>query len=162
MNIIRWNKLYDNNKRLDKIFTEKYKSDNKLFEKNCIELLIEIGEFVNETKVFKYWSIKSPNKEKMLEEYADVITMILTFYGIKNMEIKELYKFYENKEILDIIHELYSLVLELRDSFKEEILEEIFSLVLYIGKFLKFTEEEVIMAIENKQRIIEKRLNSDY
>ena len=80
MNISKWNKLYENNKRLDKIFIDKYQSDTKLFEKNCIELLVEISEFINETKVFKYWSVKTPNKDKMLEEYADVITMILTFF----------------------------------------------------------------------------------
>ena len=161
MNLIKWNELYKNNKRLDEIFIDKYKSDKQLFQKNCLELLIEIGEFVNETKVFKYWSTKSPDKEKMLDEYADVITMILTFYGIKNLELKELNKTY-NKDILELIHDLYELSLRLNIFLDEEVLEEIFNLVLYIGKILEFKENEIIDSIENKQKIIEKRLNSDY
>jgi len=161
MNITKWNELYENNKRLDKIFIDKYQSDTKLFEKNCIELLVEISEFVNETKVFKYWSVKTPNKDKMLEEYADVITMILTFSGLKNMKIKEKYKSYD-MNLLDIIHELYSYSLKLRDNFNESVIEEIFSLVLYIGKKLNFSENDIIEAIKNKQKIIENRLNSDY
>lgn len=40
----------------------------KLCEKNGIELLVEIRKFINETKFFKYWSIKKSNKEKMLDE----------------------------------------------------------------------------------------------
>lgn len=162
MNLIKWNELYDNNKRLDNIFISKYKYDNQLFEKNCLELIIEISEFINETKIFKYWSKKASNKEKMLEEYADVITMILTFYGIKNMKIKELNYNYSNKDLLDLIYDLYELALELRVFLDEKILNEIFSLVIYIGKILKFKEKEIIEAIKNKQKIIEERLNSDY
>ena len=161
MNITKWNELYENNKRLDKIFIDKYQSDTKLFEKNCIELLVEISEFVNETKVFKYWSVKTPNKDKMLEEYADVITMILTFSELKNMKIKEKYKSYD-MNLLDIIHELYSYSVKLRDDFNELIIEEIFSLVLDFGKKLNFSENDIIEAIKNKQKIIENRLNSDY
>ena len=161
MNLIKWNELYKNNKRLDEIFIDKYKSDKQLFQKNCLELLIEIGEFVNETKVFKYWSTKSPDKAKMLDEYADVITMILTFYGMKNLELKDLNKEY-NKDILELIHDLYELSLKLKINLSEEMLYEILNLVLYIGKILKFNENEIIGSIENKQKIIEKRLNSDY
>ena len=29
MNLIKWNELYKNNKRLDEIFIDKYKSDKK-------------------------------------------------------------------------------------------------------------------------------------
>ena len=168
MNLVEWNKLYKNNKRLDEIFIEKYQSDSKLFEKNCIELLVEIGEFINETKVFKYWSIKTPDKNKILEEYADVITMILTFYGIKNIELTDNTLKLGNDEmlkvvnILKIINVLYQKVSLLMDNYNEDLIKEIFSYTLFIGKLLEFTEEEVLDAIDKKQKIIEKRLNSDY
>lgn len=75
-------KIYLNNKRLDDIFMEKYeKTEPQLFEKNCLEFLTELGEFANETKCFKYWSIKKPKKDEMLEEFADCITMILYFFN---------------------------------------------------------------------------------
>ena len=66
MDLIKWNKVYYNNKKLDEIFIDRYKKDKELFDKNCIELMVEVNEFVNETKVFKYWSVKTPNKEKIL------------------------------------------------------------------------------------------------
>ncbi len=162
MDLTRWNSLYDNNKRLDKIFMDKYKDDERLFEKNCIELLVEISEFTNETKVFKYWTIKKPKKEKMLEEYADVITMILTFYKELGLEIKELEEDIEETDILILLKEIYSMSLELMDSFNENLLERLFKKVLYIGTILEFKEQEVLNAIERKQKIIEERLNSDY
>ena len=162
MNLIMWNKMYSNNKYLDEIFVNKYKNDNKLYQKNCVELMVEIGEFVNETKVFKYWTMKSPNKDKMLEEYADVITMILSFYGIYNLEIKETYNKIEETDILKVIMELYNKSYLFYKENNKDILEEIFNYTLYLGKLLNFNEDEVLNAIENKQKIIELRLNSDY
>lgn len=162
MNLIMWNKMYSNNKYLDEIFVNKYKNDNKLYQKNCVELMVEIGEFVNETKVFKYWTTKSPNKDKMLEEYADVITMILSFYGIYNLEIKETYNKIEETDILKVIMELYNKSYMFYKESNKDILEEIFNYTLYLGKLLNFNEDEILNAIENKQKIIELRLNSDY
>ena len=162
MNLIKWNKMYSNNKYLDEIFVNKYKNDNKLYQKNCVELMVEIGEFVNETKVFKYWTMKSPNKDKMLEEYADVITMILSFYGIYNLEIKETYNKIEETDILKVIMELYNKSYLFYKESNKDILEEIFNYTLYLGKLLNFNEDEILNAIENKQKIIELRLNSDY
>ena len=162
MNLIMWNKLYSDNKYLDEIFISKYKNDNKLYQKNCVELMVEIGEFVNETKVFKYWTMKSPNKDKMLEEYADVITMILSFYGIYNLEIKETYNKIEETDILKVIMELYNKSYLFYKESNKDILEEIFNYTLYLGKLLNFNEDEILNAIENKQKIIELRLNSDY
>ena len=162
MNLIMWNKMYSNNKYLDEIFVNKYKNDNKLYQKNCVELMVEIGEFVNETKLFKYWTTKSPNKDKMLEEYADVITMILSFYGIYNLEIKETYNKIEETDILKVIMELYNKSYMFYKESNKDILEEIFNYTLYLGKLLNFNEDEILNAIENKQKIIELRLNSDY
>ena len=44
----------------------------------------------------------------------------------------------------------------------KEVLEEIFYYTLHIGALLKFKETEIIEAIDNKQKIIKERLNSDY
>ena len=161
MNLKRWNKLYENNKRLDYIFIDKYKDDNKLFQKNCIELMVEIGEFINETKIFKYWSIKKPNKDKMLEEYADVITITLTFFREHNLKIEETKK-ETNEDILDIICKLYLKSCEFYQKNDTKTLKEIFNYILIIGRLLEFRENEVLDKIEEKQKIIEERLNSDY
>lgn len=162
MNIIKWNEIYSNNKKLDDIFIEKYKNDKELFNKNCIELMVEVNEFVNETKIFKYWSIKTPNREKMLEEYADVLTMILTFYHEYDLEIKDGYKELDEKNILNIIMEIYHKVYNFWKYNDLKILEEIFCYTIHLGLLFEFQEDEIIDAISKKQKIIKMRLNSDY
>lgn len=162
MNLVKWNKVYQKNIYLDDIFKNKYKNDNKLFEKNEIELLVEIGEFINETKVFKYWTTKYPNKDKMLEEYADVITMILTFYHELNINIKDLYIKKDEKNILKLFKDTYKLALDFIENNSGPNLDNLFINVLYIGIILEFNEDEILNAIEQKQKIIEERLNSNY
>ena len=46
----RWNKIYERNKQTDLIYASKYGDGEDIFRKNAIELLVELGEFVIETK----------------------------------------------------------------------------------------------------------------
>ena len=161
MNVVKWNEIYQNNKKLDKMFQEKYCNDHELYEKNVIEFLVELGEFVNETKVFKYWTIKKPDKEKMLEEYADTITMCLTFMReFQISEIKDSYEHENTKDIICLIDYLYVLIANLYD--KPFDIQRIFGNLLYLGELLKLDEDEVIKAINKKHKIIKNRLESDY
>ena len=160
MNVVKWNERYINNQKLDKMFQEKYCTEHKLYEKNVIEFLVELGEFVNETKVFKYWTIKKPDKEKMLEEYADTITMCLTFMREFNEEIDDSYLHIETNDKLEVINYLYSRITLLMK--RENVIKDIFYNLLYLGNLFEFKEEEVLDAINNKHKIIKNRLESDY
>ena len=66
-----WQIIYNENKKLDKKFFDLYGNDIDYDKKNKIELLVEIGEMVNESRIFKYWSDKKVNYEALLMEYAD-------------------------------------------------------------------------------------------
>ncbi len=156
-------RIYENNKRLDDIFNEKYLSiESEMFKKNAIEFLVELGEFVNESKCFKYWSIKTPKKEEMLEEFADCITMLLFFFNDLNISLKEEYNHIESKNVLDVINYLYYKGSKIISDYNKELLEDIYGNLLYLGKLFDFKDDEIILAIDNKQNKIEERLNSDY
>ena len=107
MDLVKWNKRYLNNQRLDQIFNDKYQNDDKIYQKNVIEFLVELGEFVNETKVFKYWSIKKSKKDKVLEEYADTMTMCLYFMREFKEELDDRYCYQQTEDILEVINDLY-------------------------------------------------------
>ncbi len=155
-----YRRIYENNKRLDTIFLEKYEEIENYYEYNCIEMLVELGEFVNETKCFKFWSSKQPNKEKVLEEYADCITMVLVFFNFYHLEIEQEYAHIESGDKLELINYLFLLATKLIS--KEGVVEELFGNLLYLGDLLGFEEKEIIAAIDKKHRIIEERLNTDY
>ncbi len=156
-----WEDIYKENKRLDIIFMSKYKEDSKIYEKNCIELMNEISEFANETKCFKYWSIKKMNKEKALEEYADVITMSLSFFTILNVKL-EIIPHTDTIDVLYLLNKLYSNVSLLYENKSDKLVKQIFSDVLYLGDLFNFSDKEKYDACYKKMKIIEERLNSDY
>ena len=164
MNSKSWNKIYEKNKYLDTIFIDKYKNEIDYFKKNCIEFLVELSEFINETRCFKYWSIKEPNEKNVLLEYADVITMVLYFYNDLNMKLdfKKLPKHIDNKNVLDVVNYIYLKGTDLINDFCKELVEELFSNVLYLGELFELNEKDILDSINEKHKIIEERLNSDY
>ena len=81
--MVLYNEIYNRNKKLDDIFMNKYFNiESKYYEKNCLELIVELCELANETKCFKYWTVKKPDKEMVLEEFADSLMMILYMFNI--------------------------------------------------------------------------------
>ena len=49
------------------------------FPRRLLALLVELGEFANETRAFKYWSLKGPSeKSVILEEYVDGLHFLLS------------------------------------------------------------------------------------
>ena len=156
----KWQEIYQNNRKLDSIFNEKYNNDEEIYQKNCIELLVELGEFINETKCFKYWSVKKPDKDKVLEEYADCITMAL--YFMNGQEITNLPKPLDTNNILELVNYTFKKATELLHNKDEYLPKEILSNILYIKDLLEIDEAELINACKKKQDIILDRLNSDY
>lgn len=163
-NIEKWQEIYENNKKLDEIFTEKYGNDKKIYEQNCIEFLVELGEFINETKCFKFWSIKKPKKDEMLEECADCITMILYFYNKLNLNLKNIASssLYDSNNLLEILNYEYLLGTKLMHTLNEDLAEKLLANLIYISNLLNLEEQDILDAIDKKHHKIYKRLNSDY
>lgn len=156
-----WEDIYNKNRELDMIFMSKYKNENKMYEKNCIEFMNELSEFANETKCFKYWSIKTMDKEKALEEYADVITMALSFFTILDIKL-EIVPHTDTDDLLYLLNSLYRNISTLYENKNDILLKQIFSDVIYLGDFFKFSDTEKYDACYKKMKIIEERLNSNY
>lgn len=73
-------KLFQMQKALDAHIEEKHQLQNEdLFSRKVLALLVEIGELANETRSFKFWSVKpSSPKDVILEEFVDGVHFILS------------------------------------------------------------------------------------
>ncbi len=68
--------------------------------KRVLALVVEIGELANETRCFKYWSLKGPSeKETLLEELSDTVHFIVSL-GIDLKDSAETMDFIERPEDL--------------------------------------------------------------
>lgn len=159
---MNWNNIYQRNKVLDSHFEQKYlETEPNYYEKNCLELTVEIAEFVNETRCFKYWTIKPMDQEAALEECADVIMMVLYFYNylhISTINIETI----ESIDILKDINHIFYLSTTLMGECKKEMIDEIFGCLLGIAQKLGLTEEQLIEACNKKIQKVEQRLKSEY
>ena len=147
---MNWNEIYIKNKRLDDIFFEKFKNDEKMVEKNCIELIVEIAEFANESRCFKYWSNKSMKKEETLEELADCIMVCLYFYNYLNIDEVKIKTYDFSSDILICLNDVFKLSTLLIDNVNEKIVIKIFSYLIYIGSLINLEEKEIYEACLRK------------
>lgn len=151
--------IYEENKKLDEMFDKIYDNHNiKTIEKNIVELLVEIGEFANETRCFKYWSNKKPSdKEIILDEYADCFIMALYFCNMVKITLDEDFIVVNETDIVAQFKELYKVVSKLDCNLDKKIVKEILSNIVNLGKLLSFTNEDIIDGCltkinRNKQR----------
>ena len=80
---MKFTELFKMQYQLDKTINDKHNTTYETtLTKRIMAFMVELGEFANETRCFKYWSVKpSSEKEVVLEEYIDGIHFILSLYN---------------------------------------------------------------------------------
>ena len=142
------NKIYNENKILDSYFNKEFNLyDSEIIKKNKVELLCELMEFSNETRIFKYWKEKTINYEDMLYEYGDVLIMLLSFYNIYNKEIV-INNINESIDKCDLLIKIIDLV---NNFIQNDILSDnILSYFLKLGEILEINKFDIEKYTLNK------------
>ena len=160
--MLEWNNIYKINKELDIIFNERYSNDLDYYKKNCIGLIVEISELANATRCFKYWSVKKPNKEEVLEEYADCIMMILSFFTYYDLKLDENISNINITNIFEMFNKIFEQASQMMYNGNEALIKEIFYDMLHLGKMLELKDFEIYNICYKKMNIVKERLDSNY
>lgn len=133
--------IYKENKILDSYFNREFNLyDEEIIKKNKVELLCELMEFSNETRIFKYWREKSINYSDMMYEYSDVLIMLLSFYNVYDKEIV-INKIDEHIDKTDI---LIKIIDRINEFIQRDILsDDILSYFLKLGELLEINKEDI-------------------
>ena len=156
--------LFEAQRKLD---AEIQKNHNETYEstldKRFVAFLVELGEFANSTRCFKFWSNRpSESKERVLDEYADGLHFILSLgisFGFEFSTINvESYQKTTTESIL-FCYKLFTEFSTLRtfDSYIEA-----FKSFLQICFPLKINAEELIDAYYKKLDVNYKRQENNY
>lgn len=111
-----------------------------------LALLVEIGEFANTTRSFKYWSNKGmEDKDTVLDEYADGLHFFLSL-GIDINTTKEVYEISKpNNYLTDQFHLVYRLICNFKDDASDinyiKAFQEFLNILPLIGYTWKDLEE---------------------
>ena len=159
--------LLNMQEKLDNRIEEQFVLENEdLINNKILALLVEVGELANETKCFKYWSIKdSSEKSVILEEYVDVLHFILSIglslnYGPPKNKIDSSQDSRNNltKSFLELFQVIHLFQLNKDKATYSDIFEKYISLGLLLG----FSKIEIEQAYIRKNKINHNRQQQGY
>ncbi|MEH7303763.1 dUTP diphosphatase [Neobacillus drentensis] len=159
-------KLFQMQKALDTHIEDKHNlQDEDLFDRKVLALLVEIGELANETRSFKFWSVKpSSAKEVILEEFVDGVHFILSL-GIECGYDTEQTVLNEDQASFNVTEQflfLYDRILIFQKSRSLDDYRKLFASYLCLASLLGFTNEEIERAYFHKNEVNYLRQQNNY
>ena len=122
-------KMYEKQLELDQEIASNHNiSYEATKDKRLLALLVELGEFANATRTFKFWSFKpSESKERVLDEFADGLHFLLSLGLAYNFRLDSIKKKKDSDDLTDAILKCYHYI------------DEFYSEKIY-GKYAKMFE----------------------
>jgi dimeric dUTPase (all-alpha-NTP-PPase superfamily) len=159
-------KLFQMQKALDQHIVEKHDlQDEDLFNRKVLALLVELGELANETRCFKFWSIKpSSEKSVVLEEFVDGIHFILSL-GIECGFQKSQYTLLTEPSNLTVSEQfllIYEKINDFKNSKNNVDFINLLESYLQLGALLGITYEEMEKAYFEKNEVNYQRQENSY
>ena len=164
-----WNKVQEMQKELDKYIHEKH---GKEFDLNSLILatIVELSEFANDSRSFKYWMNDQTPKESLLEEAADVIHFMASLHNHLKINLTETVYNIEsieevNRNIICIVQGISMLSVyddKNKDIFIEYELSNSWERFLGVCKYFGFSKENLFEAYLEKNKINYKRQEEKY
>ena len=126
--------------------------------------MVELGELANETRCFKFWSVKpASHKKVILEEYVDGLHFILGLaIELNAMEIELLRDMEESNLTLQFRRVFYVANQPIDLVEPQHYINQLFTAYYQLGEMLEFTWEEIEQAYMNKNQINHARQNEGY
>ena len=167
MFILNLSLLFNLQSDLDKKISSTHNLEGRnIFRNKILALHVEVCELANESRCFKFWSLKeSSAKEVLLEEYVDCLHFILslglsldyTNITIEDMELKE--------TSLDLSEIFIKLIDEISSFSKETTYinyVKLFSIFMVLGSVLTFSFDDIEKFYLSKNNINHLRQEQGY
>lgn len=159
-------KLFDMQAGLDRYIEENHQLQNEdLFNRKVLALLVEIGELANETRSFKFWSVKGSSEKKViLEEFVDGIHFILSLgleCGFQGQEL-QLEKRTSSQDVNEQFLKIYQAVSIFQTTKNLSDYQHVFEYYLQLATLLGIEYEEMEQAYIQKNEVNYKRQNQNY
>ncbi len=159
-----WELLFEKQVKLDAYISNNHDlSKSDLFEQKILALLVELGELANETRCFKFWSMKERNTDAVIiEEYVDNIHFLLSLGLEKDLAFKGIA--FEKSYVSETAQ--FNKIFEYVTHFKEDSTEEnylnLFRAYLQLADILGFSNEAIMKAYDDKNEVNFERQDQGY
>ncbi|MYL34170.1 dUTPase [Pontibacillus yanchengensis] len=162
---MNWNELFQMQQQLDqRIEAEHGLEDADLFSKKVLALLVELGELANETRCFKFWSLKPPKEQQViLEEYVDGLHFIMSLGLEKTLYYQGALDAQNGpSNTTEQFQKVFSGVHLFQESPTQAHYEQLFTAFLRLGITLGFSEVEIQEAYYKKNEVNHQRQEEGY
>ena len=156
--------LYDHQAKLDAHIQSTHHVDYATTrQKRLLALLVELGELANETRVFKFWSLKTRSSDDIiLDEYADGLHFLLSL-GIDAQSEKKVYTLSPNHfDAVTSFLNTYQSIHALQITFNAMNLESAMQQYLDLIGCLGYSVTQVLEAYVNKLNVNYQRQQNHY
>jgi dimeric dUTPase (all-alpha-NTP-PPase superfamily) len=156
--------LFHMQRQLDRYIQSNQNVEEPIFRKKVLALQVELSELANETRCFKFWSIKGPSaKETLLEEYVDCIHFLLSLGIEKNFdELNEWPKPLEEQDLTELFLAAHARVGQFAEQAEFESYKILWQTFGAIATALGFSYAEVLQAYVQKNETNYKRQQEGY
>jgi dimeric dUTPase (all-alpha-NTP-PPase superfamily) len=157
--------LFNMQQELDsKIEAQHQLQNENLIERKVLALLVEVGELANETRCFKFWSLKPPaSTSVILEEYVDGIHFILSLGLEINVDpLLDLKEVQADRTITEQFLKVYETIQAFKNNQSYATYKDMFEEYLLLGKLLGFTSKQVEEAYTSKNEVNHQRQQQGY
>lgn len=136
-----------------------------LFDRKILALLVEVGELANETRCFKFWSLKpSSSQEIVLEEFVDGVHFMLSlglesgFESIEEINSVRDDSMNMSEQFLNVYNSIHTF----RTERTLESYLKMFQSYLLLASLLGFRDEDIKKAYISKNEVNYKRQQNGY
>lgn len=129
-----------------------------------LALIVEIGEFANEQRCFKYWSSKpASSKEVLIEEYIDGFHFIISISNNLDLDIVNLKIIESEYQDLNLAFlDLFALTLKLLQEKDLVTINQWFNSYYSIGRMCGFNRDDIFNSYLAKNKINHLRQEQNY
>lgn len=156
--------LFKRQQELDHYIESKHNlKDQDLFEEKILAMFVELGELANETRCFKFWSVKPTSpKETILEEYVDGIHFLLSLGLTRDIKPESVDIFEQEATTTSLFNQMYRALDYFKDVQDEATYVIVFGLYLKLADQLGFSEEDIVKAYHQKNDVNFNRQDENY
>ncbi|GGE51850.1 hypothetical protein GCM10011391_33310 [Pullulanibacillus camelliae] len=160
------NALYAIQKQLDEHIESQHNlKEHNLVKEKMLAFFVELGELANETRCFKFWSLKPPaSQEIILEEYVDGIHFLLSLgldLGYTDVSAIQL-EAAEDNSVTEQFLTVFRAMTAFNETQEYDQYLVLFTEFLLLGQLLGFDGEQIQQGYFKKNEVNYKRQQENY
>lgn len=146
----------------DRIHTTHNETRASTRTKRILALMVEIAELANETRSFKYWSVRGANaRSELLEEFIDTIHFTLSL-GLDLNQEQATVEAHAQGDLNQLFIEWMQACCALQDHFDLAHYHALLTYVPRVAQTLGFSEAEILASYVAKNEKNHQRQNEAY